>query len=105
MELGDRIFKIMNALAATGYALLLSFVGVVVKLLLSPSDSDGRVRVFGYNVRPLVGWLLISWAAVAIVMATFRWRETNKSFRVILAANSLIAGCLLWLLVAYFMGH
>ena len=102
MEPGERIFNIMNGLTATGYVLFVSFVGVAMKLLVSPFDSDSGVRVFGYNLTPLVGWLLISWAAVAIVTARFRWLGTNRSFRVILGVNSLIAG---WLLVAYFMGR
>jgi len=90
--------KMVNGLTVVGSMLQLGYVGLLIDMLLAPSDSYGRA--FGPRARVAVGWLTTFWVLAATIMAAFRWQATSQRFRVVLALNALIAGLLvvqMWL--------
>jgi len=92
MQTQDRIAKIVQGMTVAGITILVSFVGAVVLLATSPTDSGQRGA--GHGAVSGAAWLTIVWVVGAVAFSTFRWRATNLWFRIVLAINTMIA-CLL----------
>ena len=85
--------RIDRGLAVAGITLLA--IMVCSRLVLSNSHYHTMRRETGLDVLNLTVWLEIAWTIGAATFATFRWRFTSLTFRVVLALNGLIVGVLL----------
>jgi hypothetical protein len=83
---------VVRAMTIAGLTLLLGYVGSVLLIMTSPSDSAQRGA--GHGALFADSWLTIVWVVAATALAMWRWSSTSMPFRAILAINAALA-CLL----------
>ena len=81
--------KLSKILETAGVTILFFFISSVLLMGTSPYHSDRRGAAYGaLGATALLEFL---WVLTAGSFALFRWKVTTTWFRVILAANGLIA--------------
>jgi len=94
-----RFARVVKGMTIAGITLLLSFVGAVLLITTSPSDSGQRGA--GHGALFAASWLTVAWVIGATGLAILRWRATGVGFRAILVVNAV----LVCLLLAQFWFH